>query len=536
MGEAISVYATALAEATKLEDAGTQLPDQAGGSNHGSTEILYRLHASRLKCLIRAVSRNEKEREQAELEALRMTEKYRFKEAEAESNAVGKDLRERLWMVFADIVDGLVECRKLKPFFHRSVFRHAQALMWSPVLFDPSSSKTSKDTVPATHGGQIRGLDSSKPAAFSAEDVISTLFDKKRSQLCAVWVTNSGAASPFQAMNSTVRKYDSLRGKYIGAYLEALHLCNRRSEVETFLKWLYASKRDHPSHFKAGAINGGEKPTISHVQDPLLIMESSSSLMSHGLILSSKRKANSVLADILIHELSTIPSGAVSKPSLSSEGLKVSESYLKNAYACYLRLNCSIEDLKKLRAFKYGSNSICEVDAMCQAYLCLGDDIQDGLSGSDFGDWSGGGRKFVIFRNALSKCKELFPSLSANNFFGKSKVKKGRGNQTSAPDPDDNPHNSRKGGSKRKTPSSNDSLSDKSLTEENTKNVSFEVGVPTGLKSGDTFLTSVKVAGSQPIKVKLKVPDGDHSTLRFNLKVPKFPNGNKKPKVSSSSS
>ncbi len=527
MSEAMSVYANALAEAIKLEDAGTQLPDQAGGSNHGSTEILYRLHASRLKCLIRAVSRNEEEREEAQLEALRLTENYRFKPLG--DNTMVKDPKERRWAVFADVVDGLAECRKLKPFFHRSVFRHAQALMWSPLFFDPVSSKTSMHTVSATHASQIAGLDSTKPAAFSALEVISTLFDKKRSQLCAVWVTNGGAASPFQAMNGTIRKYDSLRGKYIDAYLEALHLCYRRSETETFLKWLYGSKRDHPSHFRAGAMNNGEQPITSHVQDPLLITESNgSSLMSRGFLLSSKRRANSVLADILIHEVSNLASDAASKQS--SDGLKVSETYLKNAYAYYLRLNCSIEDLKRLRAFKYGTNSIREVDAMCQAYLSGGADGQESLSGNDFGDWTGGGRKLVIFKNALSNCKKLFPTLSAHNFFGKSRVKKGKNSQTSVPDPDDNQQSSKK----RKAPSTNEPLSDKSDLEENTKKVSFEVAVPTGLKSGDTFLTSVKVADSQPIKVKLTVPEGNHSTLRFNLKVPKSPKQtNKKAKASS---
>ena len=527
MSEAMSVYANALVEAIRLEDAGTQLPDQAGGSNHGSTEILYRLHASRLKCLIRAVSRNEEEREQAQLEALRLTESYRFKGSD--DNAPSKVPKERLWAVFVDVVDGLAECRKLKPFFHRSVFRHAQALMWSPLFYDPSSSKTSKDNIPAAYGSQIAGLDPTKPAAFSAADVISTLFDKKRSQLCAVWVTNGGAASPFQAMNGAIRKYDSLRGKYIDAYLEALHLCYRRSEIETFLKWLYGSKRDHPSNFRAGATNNGEKPTTSHFQDPLLISESDqSSLMSRGFLLSSKRRANSVLADILLHEVSNLDSDAASKQS--SDGLKVSETYLKNAYACYLRLNCSIEDLKRLRAFKYGSNSIREVDALCQAYLSGGVDGEESLSGNDFGDWTGGGRKLVIFKNALSKSKKLFPTLSAHNFFGKSKVKKAKSSQASVPDPDDNQQSPKK----RKAPSTNDSSSDKSDSEENTKKVSFEVAVPTGLKSGDTFLTSVKVADSQPIKVKLTVPEGNHSTLRFNLKVPKSPKQpNKKAKASS---
>jgi hypothetical protein len=218
--------------------------------------------------------------------------------------------------------------------------------------------------------------------------------------------------------------------------------------------------------------------------------------------------------------------------------MKVSEFYLKNAFACYLRLHCSIEDLKRVRAFKYGSDSVREVDAMCQAYLSLGDDTQDGLAGSDFGDWTGGGRKLMIFKTALSKCKTLFPSLSGSTFFGKSKAKKSRGSQSAAPDPDES-HNTKKGVSKRKAPSSNDSSSSvppESLTEENTKKVSFEVAVPGGLKSGDTFLTSVKVGNSQPMKVKLTVPEGDHSTLRFNLNVPTSSSskGNKKAKLSSS--
>ena len=500
--------------------------DQAGGSGHGSTELLYRLHASRLKCLIRAVSRNEEEREQAELEALRLTEKYHFKEPDRECNILDNDIRERIWIVFADIVDALSQCRQLKPFFHRSVYRHAQALMWSPVLCDPLSSKGSMDIVPATHACRIRDLDSSKPAAFSAEVVISTLFDKKRIQLCAVWVTNSGAASPFQAINSTIRKYDSLRGKYIGAYLEALHLCNRRSEIETFMKWLYTSRRDCPSYFQAGAINGGDKPTTSQTQDPLLIVDSNKNiLMSHGFLVSSKRKANSVLADILINEMSNNKSGgAASKTSSSSsDRTKISESNLKNAYACYLRLNCSTEDLKKVRAWKYGADSIREVDALCQAYLCLGDDTQDDLANCEFGDWSGGGRKSAIFKTALSKSKTLFPSLSANTFFTKTKVKKGKSSIHATPDPDET-SNSKGGSKKRKSPSnsySSSMLSGSPTSEKETKKVSFEVVVPNGLKSGDSFFSSVKVGDSESIRVKLTVPKGDHSTLRFNMNVPK---------------
>jgi hypothetical protein len=526
MGAAILVYYRALAQATELEEAGSQLPDQAGGSGHGSTEILYRLHASRLKCLIHAVSRNEEERGQAELEALRLTEKYRSKEPDRECITPKKDTRERIWIVLADVVDGLVECRRLKPFFHRSVYRHAQALMWSPVFYDPASSNGSMGAVPATRG-IITGLDHSKAAVYSADNVISTLFDKRRNQLVAVWVTTSGPTSPFQVLNTTIRKYDSLRGKYIAAYLETLKLCKSRSEIEIFMKWLYTSKRDLPSYFQAGAINGGDKPAKSQTQDYLLIVDSNRVLMSHGLLVSSKRIANSALADLLMDEMSN-KAGAVSKPASSlSDQKKIPESYLKNAYGCYLRLHCTTQDLKMVRAWKYGADSIHEVDALCQAYLWLGD-TKDGLTTTDFGDWSGGGRKSAIFKAALAKCKTLFPSLSVN-YFDKTKtsvkVKKGKSSET--PDPDENI----KIGLKRKSTTNSSSTQSASST-------SFEVAVPKGLTSGDTFLTTVKVGDSDTMKVKLTVPDGDPvpSTLRFNLNVPKTSTlkGNKKLKVSSS--
>jgi len=525
MGAAILVYSQALLQVTKLEEAGGQL--QAGGSGHGSTEILYRLHASRLKCLIHAVSRNEEERGHAELEALRLTEKCCFKELDSKF-ITKKDIRERIWIVLADVVDGLAECRRLKPFFHRSVYRHAQALMWSPVFYDPASNNGSMDIVPATRGCQITGLDNSKPVVYSAENVISTLFDKRRTQLVAVWVTTSGPTSPFQVLNTTIRKYDSLRGKYIAAYLETLKLCKFRFEIETFLKWLYASKRDLPSYFQSGAINGCDKPVKTQIQDPLLIVGSNKTLMSQGLLVSSKRKANSALADLLIDEMSS-KAGVVSNKSASSmfDQKKISESYLKNSYACYLRLHCTTQDLEKVRVWNYSGYSVREVDALCQAYLWLGDTSLDGLTAIDKieyhnYDWTGGSRNKSIFKVALAKCRTLFPCLSVN-FFDKTRpsVKNKRGKSSQTPDPDE----STKPGLKRKSPSNASITQSVSSTEKETKKKSFEVAVPKGLTSGDTFLTTVKVGDSDAIKIQLTVPDGETvpSTLRFNLNVPKTP-------------
>lgn len=192
-------------------------------------------------------------------------------------------------------------------------------------------------------------------------------------------------------------------------------------EIETFLKWLYSSKRDLPAHFQASAKAGGAKPSKPQTQDSLLPTGAGkNSIASQSLLLSAKRQANSNLADTLIREMN----GTMSRSA--SEYKKVAESYLKHSYASYLRLNCAPQDLKRVRAWKYGADSVREVEALCQAYLAMGnlDGIQEK---TDFGDWSGGSRKSAIFDAALSKCRTLYPTLSGNFFSKKSapKTKKG---------------------------------------------------------------------------------------------------------------
>eukprot|EP00529_Nitzschia_sp_RCC80_P002239 CAMPEP_0113477134 /NCGR_PEP_ID=MMETSP0014_2-20120614/20044_1 /TAXON_ID=2857 /ORGANISM="Nitzschia sp." /LENGTH=1982 /DNA_ID=CAMNT_0000370205 /DNA_START=75 /DNA_END=6023 /DNA_ORIENTATION=- /assembly_acc=CAM_ASM_000159 len=414
---AIDAYKKALIQAKRIEDDGVQIVDQAGGSAHGSTEVLHRLHTARLKIHIEAVSRHESEIGAAEEEALQLTEKEWF--IQPEELPEDQSIRDRVWVVFADIVAGLAECRRVQPFFHRSVFRHAQALMWSPILHDPISSSGSKDTVPPTRSVHIRGLNNSTSAAESAEAVIKTLFDKKRSQLAAVWITTTAASSPLQILNSTIRKYDSVRGKYIAAYIETLHLCDRRGDIETFMRWLYAAKMDLPAYFQASAKAGGEKPAKSQAHDSLLVIGGDeSSIASQSLILSSKRQANSNLADVLIHEMSE---AMIQSPS---EYKKVAESFLKHSYASYLRLNCTPRDLKRVRAWRYGADTVREVEALCQAWANLG---HNDANTEDFGEWSGGSRKSAIFDAALSRCREMYPALSTTFFSKKSAPKSKKG-------------------------------------------------------------------------------------------------------------
>ena len=117
----------------------------------------------------------------AEEEALRLTERNWFSSSSS-SSSQEITVRDRIWKVLADIISALAQCRHEHAFFHRSVYRHAQALMWAPLLCDPVSGRLegSKSTVPATRSCHLRGLNHATNAARSGLAVMTTLFEKKR--------------------------------------------------------------------------------------------------------------------------------------------------------------------------------------------------------------------------------------------------------------------------------------------------------------------------------------------------------------------
>lgn len=492
MAKALQSYSASLSEAKVIEKEGGAMPEQNGGSAHGTAEIFYRLHASRLKCIIRAVDFREDEMNSAELEALRLSEGSWFTQRE-ETTLPPEGVRDRVWCVLADVVSALAQCRLDQPFFHRSVYRHAQALMWAPVLCDPVGERAngSLGMVPATRAFKLRGLNFSTNAAHSGAVVISSLFEKKRAQLCGVWVTSTSSSSTFQTINNSVRKYDSLRGKYVGAYIDSLRLCNRRNDLETFFRWTSSCRRDLPSYFAASAQARGGPPEQSHVRDCLLVK--GRSLSSSHFLTTVKRMCNSAIAAVILHQLTS-----TDKP-LDNKAL---ESHLKSGYACFLRLNCEPKDLSRGRSWKYhrtsaGVRDIVEV--LTIAYLKVTKDQP--VSGIR-SDWSGDGQKADVLQLALEKCKELFPTL-----LGTLKSRK------------------RPANSKNKTDVSSPTTAgtkhprDPSPGAKGTVKRSFEVKVPDGLAAGDTFLVSLRPHGVEK-KIKLTVPEGTPATLRFVLQVP----------------
>jgi hypothetical protein len=192
-----------------------------------------------------------------------------------------------------------------------------------------------------------------------------------------------------------------------------------------------------------------------------------------------KRLVNSAMAQSLKQELldDLVPAGST-------------ENHLKLAYACYLRMNCSVAELRKTHAWKYEPESVSEVEALCLAFTKLNPTNSRAMV--DPNDWSGGGQKLVLLEAALKKSKELFPTTSGA-FFSKKSLQKSK-NQAKAERRGSTGNTGQLVGTKR----------------------SFEVKVPEGLGVGETFTTTI-MAGEAAKKVKLTVPSGEPDVLRFSV-------------------
>jgi hypothetical protein len=193
-----------------------------------------------------------------------------------------------------------------------------------------------------------------------------------------------------------------------------------------------------------------------------------------------KREANSALATAILED------------HMPSNDSKTQEETLKAAYACFLRLNCSVDDLSRTRAWKFGQASIPEVDALCQVYLARKDHKEIHTEPSN---WIGGAQKNAVLKAALEKCQELFPQLPGH-VYGQRKAKR---TKTKATDSAPSGAPSRK----RKEPEASSQP--------------FVVTVPDGLSAGEKFDTTVELGDGSNKKIRLTVPAGNPKKLQFSL-------------------
>jgi len=468
--EALRYFSTSASEAKLLEANNEMTVNRKGGSSHGSVELFYRIHAVRLKSLVAATAEGPQRRSFFEEEALRISEEIWF--VEPESPAKDMSIRERMWNVLCDATAAFTSFRKDHLFFHRSVYRQAQAILWAPKVLDPDAPFST--AVPSEFASRLEGY--SENTLLSVRTIIGSLFDKKRPQLCAVWNTSVSSSSCFEAINDSVRKYDCLRGKYIAAYIQCLEKVDARSDLETFLKWVQGSKRDLPSYFAMSANpSDNSKKHRPHTEDPLL--RSSGSLKADLFLTTVKRLGNVALAKIIGRELRD-------KETTSAEDVKT-------MYACYLRLNSRPSECVKRSFYDdplHGPKPIVSgLISVLQRHKSISVLSQGGWGTSD--------HLRATFRAVVAECKSMFPHFKSG-FPTKRKPK-------------------------RKEPPKEENIEavkEVEATQEPApkKTKMYEVTIPDGLSEGNTFVSIIR-DGANERSVRLTVPAGRQSTLRFEL-------------------
>mmetsp|Transcript_13222 Transcript_13222/g.23958 ORF Transcript_13222/g.23958 Transcript_13222/m.23958 type:complete len:228 (-) Transcript_13222:33-716(-) len=218
---------------------------------------------------------------------------------------------------------------------------------------------------------------------------MTTLFEKRRTQLCAVWVTTSARPPPFEVLNDSLRKYDALRLKYIRAYIDCMRVCERRDKIETLLKCTATSNQDLPGFYEASASLRGGDPG-KHVKQSLL-RGSGRSFMT-----KVKRNAISAIAEMILKELADLKNNGV-----DNEGKMKLTHHFKLSYKLFRRLNSPCKDVVE---FTRSNKPLVEVEAFCKCYLS----IQAGyrISSINF-DGMDIDTLCSILEGAVSKAKDL---------------------------------------------------------------------------------------------------------------------------------
>lgn len=406
---AFSSYSESLVAVKRAEEEGLLSEQQKGGCAHGSIEVVYRIHATRLKVLLYAIYQASKNRHCFEAEALHLVSRNWFAEpvTENEEELNWKyDSRDRRWEVLVDIVSALVFCRKEKALFHRSVFRHAQAILWAPVVYSPDVKTYPLFTAPEDVVAQTNTLSNIFRCGIhvhAAKIVMDSLFDKKRAQLCATWMS-SRSHRAFEELNTSEKKFDSVRLKYISARIELLRVCRDHVSLETFFSWANACPPDLPSLYFATALDSAASRQ-NHFRQNLL--------EDRGFLRHVKRLCTMAIADVVLYQLRN----AKGKEEASDEIQNtVLNGILKRAYSCFLKLNCTVENVKNWLE-KTGEESFIELDALLCSFDEVGGKVSESevlecpaedLEADDAMNKKATNKKLTLLESALTRCKTMF--------------------------------------------------------------------------------------------------------------------------------
>ncbi|KAL3790740.1 hypothetical protein HJC23_010019 [Cyclotella cryptica] len=394
---ALQTYSSALANARFREQSiGGHGKSETGGSSHGSVEVFYRIHACRFKTLLSSIRRVHEERELAEREALRITNAAWF--GDSSNFQTSSDLRTETWDAFSNCVKALMQCRSDEPRFHRAVFRLSQALNWAPLFENPNYLLLGHGESNAQIAGKkcIPGFDTGS-FVQNAALVIGSLFDKRRqvslSQLCAVWVTTSTTPPPFEVLNDSVRKYDSLRLKYIKAFIDCMLVCREKDKIESLFNHSMSCAQDLPGFYQASAAVRGGDPG-RHNKQPLL--------QAHGFLAEVKRTASDALAQLILYDLVDLKQRGVNE-----DGKMLLDSDFKLANILFLRLNSHPNEIVHHMC---SNGPIIQATALCKCHISIqaGYRISESINFEELDSDT----LLSFIEQALLMAKEMFPTKS----------------------------------------------------------------------------------------------------------------------------
>lgn len=260
-----------------------------------------------------------------------------------------------------------------------------------------------------------------------------------------------------------------------------MKLCRRRATLETFIKWCYSSSRDLPSFYDATAEEEGEPPQQSHSCDNLLLRKS-------GLIYLALKKANAAIADIIYYEVDECLQ-EIEEDKWRSH----MNELLVEAYRCFLRLNCPLNDnLWQTTKFKQFAShgTITEVETLCKVFMVL-----NGIRSNPSGliPWE---QKILLLSAATKEAEKISPSI-AQKAITHSQKKKRKRRISDGAGIVDNVYNDEREAISRK----------------------FIVRVPKGLKEGDDFYAII-TSGNSNFSRKVRLVATATKKIMFNLDVP----------------
>ncbi|OQR95689.1 exonuclease 1 [Thraustotheca clavata] len=206
----------------------------------------YQLHATRLKLLLHLILRAPKndlddpERRHDPIvlgenidayypsnELMNMVEKYSYSTREEKPQSVNEFehnttmRREKFKMLVDNCIDAL-ECIPLQDkYFHPAYYALARGIYYAGFL-----------------------LQGERYGAIAALKWMKPLFDKKRSQVVAVWLSES-PMNKLEELSQQQAKYDCLRIKYHSFYMHLLVEVGDYARVCEITSWVLSSKEDH---------------------------------------------------------------------------------------------------------------------------------------------------------------------------------------------------------------------------------------------------------------------------------------------------